>query len=507
MAGVVYLIGAGPGDPGLITTKGAELLGSADVVVHDRLVPRELLDLAPQAVIVDMGKEPSTPGTFQSLINDKLIASAREGKTVVRLKGGDPFVFGRGGEEALALAEAGIRFEVVPGVTSAIAVPAYAGIPVTHRGMASAFTVVSGSEDPSRQQSSLDWQALARTPGTLVVLMGWRSLPSIVERLLAEGRSPDTPVSVTQWGTVPRQRTVDGSLADIIAKGNSAEFTSPVVTVIGETAALRPAMQWFGRGPLSGKRVLVTRSRSQASTLSKLLADQGAEPVELPTIEVQPLADTSELDRALANLENFEWVIFTSTNGVDAVFERLAANARDARAFAHAKVAAIGAATATALAAHGITADLVPSAYTTESVAGAFASLDIRGSRILLPCADIAPATLADGLRSLGARLTVVDAYHTVVPADASGRAGEELSSGTIDAVTFTSSSTVRNLVGLLGGDASLINASRVVSIGPATSRTADAMGVRVDTEAREHTVRGVVNAAMEMLNDERTAE
>lgn len=500
--GTVYLVGAGPGDPGLITVRGAELLRKAHVVVYDRLVSSALLALARDAELIYVGKEPDTPGEFQAFINEQLAANARSGKTVVRLKGGDPFVFGRGGEEAIALAEAGVPFEVVPGVTSAIAVPAYAGVPVTHRDVAASFTVVTGSEDPVKPDSQVDWRALARVGGTLVVLMGWRSLPVIVRALLEEGRSPATPVCVTQWGTLPNQLTVDGTLADIVERGDAAGITSPVVTVIGETAALRPALRWFDRTPLFGKRVLVTRSRTQAGTLSGLLAARGAEAVDLPAIAVEPLSDTSDLDAVLGELAGFDWVIFTSTNGVDAVFRRLTAAGRDARVFASARVAAIGPATAEALAVRGIAADLMPAAYTSRSVANSFASLDVRDARILLPRADIAPPALPDGLRQMGALVTEVSAYRTVVPGEASVEAKGILASGTIDAITFTSSSTVRNLVALLDG-AELINGSKVVSIGPVTSKTASELGVRVDKEAVEHTVRGVADAVLEVLGDE----
>ena len=501
-SGTVYLVGAGPGAPGLITAKGAELLRKADVVVYDRLVSSAVLALAANAELIYVGKEPDTPGEFQTFINEQLAANARDGKAVVRLKGGDPFVFGRGGEEAMALAEAGVRFEVVPGVTSAIAAPAYAGVPVTHRDVAAAFTVVTGSEDPAKPDPQVDWKALANVGGTLVVLMGWRSLPAIVQALLDEGRSPDTPAAVTQWGTLPNQRTVSGTLANIVEKGNEAGITSPVVTVIGETVALRPALRWFDRTALFGKRVLVTRSRTQAGTLSALLTAHGAEAVELPTIAVEPLADTSALDAALAELGSFDWVIFTSANGVDTVFGRLAASGKDARAFSHARVAAIGPATAEALVVRGITADLMPTAYTSRSVANSFAALDISGARILLPRADIAPPTLPDGLRQMGAAVTEISAYHTAIPADAAAVAKETLASGTIDAVTFTSSSTVRNLVSMLGG-AALINECKVISIGPVTSWTASELGVRVDREAAEHTVRGVADAVLEVLSDE----
>ncbi len=513
MPGVVYLVGAGPGDPGLITAKGADLLRRADIVVYDRLVSSDLLALAARAELVYVGKEPSTPSSFQEHINNSLAAAAMQGKTVVRLKGGDPFVFGRGGEEALALAEAGVPFEIVPGVTSAIAVPAYSGVPVTHRGVAAAFTVVTGSEDPSKPESALDWQALARSPGTLVVLMGWRSLPAIVDALIAAGRSPETPVSATQWGTSPQQQTVDGVLADIVAKGVAAGFTSPVVTVIGDVAQLRPALRWRRDAPLAGKRILVTRARAQASVLSALLAEQGAEPIELPAIEIRPLKNHAELDAALRRLTNanpngtsqsaFDWVVFTSVNAVEVVFDRLAASGKDARAFAGADVAAIGPATAAALQSRGIAPDMMPRSYTTSAIVDAFSARGIDSARILLPRADIAPPALADGLRSLGAELVEVVAYHTVAPANAPQLASETLAAATIDAITFTSSSTVRNLVRLLDGDPSPINARSVISIGPATSATARELGVRVDIEAAEHTVKGVVAATLELFENE----
>ena len=500
--GVVSIIGAGPGDPGLITAKGADLLRRADVVVYDRLVSPALLSLAPNAKLVYAGKEPDAPPESQSLINERLVEMAREGKRVARLKGGDPFVFGRGGEEAIALAEAGVRFEIVPGVTSAVAAPAYAGVPVTHRGAASVFTVVTGSEDPSKPDAALDWSALAKTPGTLVALMGGRNLPAIADALLRAGRDPETPACVTQWGTLPRQRTASGTLGSIAAKAAEAGIGAPSVIVVGETAALRPSLRWFDTGPLFGKRVLVTRSRAQASALSRLLAERGAEPVELPAIDVRPIEDPSALDAALAELGGFDWTAFTSANGVEAVFERLAAQGRDARAFASVKIAAIGPATADALRERGIAADIVPTASTGQSVADSFGARGVRGARIFLPRADIAPPALPDGLRRLGADVTEAAAYRTAVPADAAERAREALASGMMDAVTFTSASAARNLVALLGGDPAPVNESVVVSIGPATSAAARTLGIRVSAEAREHTAQGVVDAAMEAMSD-----
>ena len=498
-AGTVYLVGAGPGDPGLITVRGAECLQRADVVVYDRLSSASLLDLAPaSAERVFMGKDPETSAGLQDAINNVLVEAALAGKTVVRLKGGDPFVYGRGGEELQALGAVGVPFEVVPGVTSAVAAPAYAGIPVTHRGTASAFTVVSGSEDPSKPESALDWAALAAMPGTLVVLMGWKALPGIVQALMEHGRPPDEPAAVTQWGTLPQQRTVVGTLADIVERGQQAGIASPVVTVVGEVVRLRETLRWFDTRPLFGRRVLVTRSRTQAGVLSQLLTAQGAEPVELPTVQIVPLEDYTELDAALAQARDYQWLVFTSANSVEVAFDRLRMLGRDTRALGSARVAAIGPATAAALLERGVVADFVPDTYTTEAVAEGFRRYFMEGARVLLPRADIGQETLPDGLRALGAEVGQVTAYRTVVPVDASRRAREVLSSGTIDVATFTSSSTVRNLVELLDGDLALLDGVVVVSIGPVTSRTAAELGVRVDVEAREHTVPGVVQALVE---------
>lgn len=497
--GKVYLVGAGPGDPGLITVKGLQCLQQADVVIYDRLSNARLLEHAPaEAERVFMGKEPDTPGEFQKAINSALAQATQAGKTVVRLKGGDPFLFGRGGEEAQALRAAGVPFEVVPGVTSAIAVPAYAGIPVTHRGAASSVTVVSGSEDPTKPESSLDWKVLAATPGTLVVLMGWRSLAGIVDALLAHGRSPDTPVSATQWGTLPQQRTVTATLASILARGQEAGFTSPVVTVIGPVAGLRETMRWFDTQPLFGKRVLVTRSRTQASVLSQRLADRGAEPVELPTIDVAPLDDYSELDNTLGQVQRYQWMVLTSVNAVDAVFHRLRHAGKDARHLGPVQIAAVGPATAEALTRHGVIADFVPDTYTTEAVAKGFSRFSMNGVTVLLPGADIGGEMLPEGLARLGAQVDQVVAYRTVTPERMAEHAKELLAFGTLDAATFTGSSTVRNLVSLLDGDPQPIRGLLVASIGPATSRTAKELGLQVDVEAREHTIPGLVQSLVE---------
>ena len=507
-AGVVYLVGAGPGDPALITVKGVECLQRASLVVYDRLSNARLLDYAPaHAERVFMGKEPDTPGEFQRTINEVLVQAARSGKTVVRLKGGDPFVFGRGGEEAVALQAAGVPFEIVPGVTSAVAVPAYAGIPVTHRGLASSFTVVSGSQDPGTPEPSLDWQALAAAPGTLVLLMGWRSLPRIARALLEHGRAPDTPVAATQWGTTANQRTVSGTLANIVELGQQAGLSSPVVTVIGPVAALRDTIRWFDTKPLFGKRVLVTRSRAQASTLVRQLTGQGADAVELPTIEAAPPDGYEALDQALGSVDQYRWLVLGSVNAVQVVFDRLRYAGKDARALGGVQVAAVGPATAEALLRHGVAADFVPDTYTSDALSDGFRRFPMQGARVLMPRADIGQDALPEGLRAQGASVDQVTAYRTVQPAGVKDRARALLVSGGIHAATFTSSSTVRNLVELLDGNVAPLQEVLVATIGPSTSRTARALGLRVDIEAPEHTVSGLVRALVNYYTSASSAE
>ena len=499
MAGKVYLIGAGPGNPGLITVKGLGRLREADVVVYDRLVDRLLLSYVKEGTeLVYVGKGPAERVMEQDEINRYLVDRALEGKLVARLKGGDPFVFGRGGEEAQALAHAGIAFEVVPGVTSAIAAPAYAGIPLTHRELASSFTVVSGSEDPSKEESSVRWDLLARSGGTLVVLMGWNALGKITETLITEGMEPSTPVALICWGTEPYQRTVTGTLKDIVDRGNEAGLTPPVVAVIGRVVDLRRELGWSEGGALAGKRVLVTRTRAQASSLSEMLAAEGAEPVELPTIEVLPLEDYSRVDLAVASLQTYSWVIFTSANGVDAFYNRMEALALDSRAFGGVRVGAIGPATGAALAQRGIRADFVPPRYVSEAMVEAMGDLEMEGRRVLLPRADIGRDELAEGLARLGAEVEPLPVYRTVVPQDSRDRAQVLLKDGNIDLVTFTSSSTVLNLLGLLDGNGSIPQGALVACIGPITASTAREMGLRVDIVAQEYTIAGLVRAVKE---------
>jgi len=656
--GEVWLVGAGPGDPGLITLTGLEAVRQADVIVYDRLVSPRLLEHArdgaeliyvgkiPHTVIPRSGGRRKATGATRNLdashakaadthdqagINRVLVEKAREGKRVVRLKGGDPFVFGRGGEEAEALRDAGVTFQVVPGVTSAVAVPAYAGIPVTHRGVAATFAVVTGheaedvilsgesglagEEATSRRNlgrgdvSSVAWAKLATAVDTLVLLMGMKTLPEVIEKLIAGGRAAGTPAAVIRWGTTPNQRTVVGTLADIVRRVEEAGLEPPAITVVGEVVRLRETLRWFEDRPLFGKRVLITRTRRQASALARLLAEEGAIPVELPAIEIEPSFDEAAVGAALQTLTDgaYAWAVFTSANAVELWFDLMRKQGLDARAFGGVRVAAIGPATADALAERGIAADAVPEEYVAEGVVEALAghssvilsghdalagpspvipsgesglardkaaprgnlgrgsarssheaetSLPARpvaegdspgrealegtsgattplqpGDRVLVPRAESARPELVEGLRALGAEVDEVTLYRAAVPAEAPAEALSLLRDGGIDIVTFTSSSTVRNLAALLGddfpvllsgegapssvilsgdkagaevatsprrdlgGEASERARPLIACIGPITADTARELGLRVDVEAPEHTVPGLVRA------------
>jgi uroporphyrinogen III methyltransferase / synthase len=482
----VYLVGAGPGDPGLITVRGRELLERADVVVYDRLAHPSLLDLAPAAAArIDVGKAPGRVAMDQDGINATLVEHGLTGATVVRLKGGDPFVFGRGGEEAEALIDAGVPFEVVPGITSAIAAPAYAGIPVTHRGLSTHVTIVTGHEDPAKGTTDTDWPALARAGGTLVILMGAGRLETIVDLLVEHGRSPDTPVAAVRWGTRAEQSTTRATLSTITALG----VASPSAIVVGPVAALDLA--WFENRPLFGRTVVVTRAREQASSLRARLEELGADVIELPSISIEPLA----LDRA--RLDGVTWLVFTSVNGVEGYFTRaLADHGLDTRALAGVQVAAIGPGTAAALAARGVTADLVPERFIAESLLEAFPPA-LSGDRVVLARAEQARDVLPEGLERLGYGVEVLPVYRTVT-AEPDPAELVRVRAGTVDALTFTSSSTVANFCDLVGE----LSEPRplVVSIGPVTSTTARERGLRVDAEGDPHTIDGLVAALLAAL-------
>ncbi len=502
--GKVYLVGAGPGAPGLISWKGLQSLRQAEVVVYDRLLDERLLDeVTAEAERIYVGKAAGEHTRTQDEINRILVDKASRGKLVVRLKGGDPFVLGRGGEEADALRASSLTFEIVPGVTSAVAVPAYAGIPVTHRGVASSFAVVTGHEDPGKPGSSIAWDKLATAVDTLVFLMGMQNLENIIGRLLEHGRSPDTPVAVIKDGTGPGQRTAVGTLANIVDAVTREELGPPAVVVVGEVVRLRERLRWFDNRPLFGKKVLVTRSRHQASALSRMLAECGAAPVELPAIDIQPLADTDELDRVISDLARYQWVVFTSSNGVESFFGRLRSLGKDCRSLFAVKLAAIGPATAEALEQRGLVPDYVPADYTGAALVSGLAGQNVAGRSILLLRTDIADRELSDGLAKLGATVDEVTVYRTVSPAASIAEAKERLLAGEIDVVTFTSSSTVSNLVAAFDGAKPDIGGAVIACIGPKTAETAKTAGLKVDVVASDHTIPGLVGAIEGFLTEE----
>ena len=481
--GKVYLVGAGPGDPNLITVRGLRLLRSADVVAHDRLVdPRLLRRAAEGGRVIDVGKIPrGGGGAAQDRINALLIAEAKRGNMVVRLKGGDPFVFGRGGEEARALRAGGVPFEIVPGVTSAIAAPAFAGIPLTQRGVSSSFTVFSGSRAADGGGAdSTDWRALAQAPGTLVALMAWRNLDEIADNLIAAGKSPQTPAAVVSMGSRAEQKTASAPLVSIAQAAQARGLSSPAVLVVGDVARLRDELDWFETLPLFGRRVLVTRAAEQAGGLSERLASLGAHPVEIPTIRAVPLADNPELDAALADLGRFDWIAFSSANAVRAVFDRLSAAGADSRALHSVRVAAIGSATASALAARGISADFVPERSGSDGFADGLARLGVSGARILLPRSDIAGGALPERLRQSGAVVSEIAAYRTETPESSRAPLAAALDGG-LDAATFASASAVSNLIALLDGDISRLDGVAIACIGRATAAAASELGLKVD--------------------------
>jgi uroporphyrinogen III methyltransferase/synthase len=490
-AGVVYLVGAGPGDPGLVTVRALELIGAADVILYDRLVPRGALEGAREdAELVYVGKEPGSTEMAQEEIELLMVERARAGRSVVRLKGGDPFVFGRGGEEAEALAAAGVEFEVVPGVTAGVAAPAYAGIPVTHREDSSAVAFVTGHEDPAKEGSALDWDALARFPGTLVLYMGVRRLPEISERLIAAGRDPGEPAVAIERGTLPGQRTVAAFLSELPDAAARAELRAPAVILVGPVADRRETIAWLERRPLYGLRVVVTRARAQASGLARTLEALGAETIELPAIRIIPRTDSAEVRRAVDDIHTYALVCLTSPNGVRLLFEALTESGRDARALANATVAAIGPGTAAALAERGIVADVVPTRSVAEALVEELEDVNVEGRPALVARAAEARDVLPDALRERGARVDVVALYETVAeePAAEAIEAAQDA-----DYVTFTSSSTVRNLVQAVGQR--FPAGARVVSIGPVTSQAARDVGLDVDVEAERHDPDGLVEA------------
>lgn len=490
--GYVYLIGAGPGDPGLITVKGRECIARADVILYDYLANRGLLDAArPGAELVYAGKVGGAHNREQRQINEMLVEKALEGKIVARLKGGDPFIFGRGGEECEALVEAGIPFEIVPGVTAAVGAAAYAGIPLTHRDCTTSVAFVTGHESEGKEVSGIDWDGLSLGSGTVVFYMGMKNLPLIAENLAAHGRSPETPVALIRWGTRPEQEVLTGTLADIAEKARKAGFKPPAVTVVGDVVRLRERLRWFDDRPLFGKGVLVTRATDQAGRFSCLLGDQGARVYECPAIAVAPPDSFEALDEAIRSLPGFDWLVFTSVNGVERFFDRLLALGFDSRALGACLVAAVGPRTGEALAARGIRPDLIPSGYHAEGVVEAFAGLEVAGMKALYPKADRARDVIPTGLAGLGMVVCAPVAYRTTLPDSLPPEALAALEERRIHCVTFTSSSTVTNLAAMVGENRliHLLEGVAVASIGPVTSATCRELGLRVDLEPAESTI------------------
>ena len=480
---MVYLIGAGPGDAGLLTLRARELLRAADVVIYDRLADDAILNFCAGARKIYAGKSAGNHTLKQSEINQLLVTEARRGGIVVRLKGGDPFIFGRGGEEALTLRENNLPFEIVPGVTSAVAVPAYAGIPVTHRGIATSFAVVTGHEDPSKPESTIRWDKLATAVDTLIFLMGVANLPQIVDKLIANGRPPDTPAALIRWGTRPEQEVVVTTLA----RAPHEKILPPAIFLVGEVVNLREKLKWFDIRPLFGKKILVTRARAQASKLSAALKNLGATVIECPTIKIAAPSDNfRRLDAAIDNLRGFDWLIFTSANGVENFFARLKIRGLDTRSLGGVKVAAIGSATAGKLSDVGIAADVVPKNFVAESLADALKNF-VGGKKILLARAEDARDVLPTTLENFGADVTVAPAYKTLAESPA------QIDFDAIDLLTFTSSSTVKNFAAAYGVDA--MKKIPTAAIGPITARTLETFGATADVVADKFTINGLVEA------------
>jgi uroporphyrinogen III methyltransferase / synthase len=493
--GKVYIIGAGPGDPGLLTLRGAECIREAEVIIFDHLVsPEILLHAGEKARRIYAGKQGGDHTLSQEEINRRLVEEAGQGNVVARLKGGDPFIFGRGGEEAEVLREAGIPFEIIPGVTSAVAVPAYAGIPLTHRDHTSTVAFITGHEDPTKEKSDIDWEALAGI-GTLVCLMGVKNLPAIAENLIRCGKPAETPAALIRRGTTPDQETLTGTLGDIAQKAGESRFTPPAILVVGGVVGLRETMNWFETKPLFGRGIVVTRPEAQAEGLAELLQARGARVIPFPVIRIAEPKSWARLDQALDELDTFSWVVFTSANGVSSFFRRLRERGRDIRDLKGIRIATIGPATAAAVGALGIRVDLIPEEFISEGIVRAFVGEDLRGCRVLLPRAEEARDVIPEGLVKMGAKVDVVTAYRTV----RSNREASEilplLDRGKVDVITFTSPSTVTHFLGIMGPDFRLPSRVRIACIGPVTADAARKAGLTVDILQERYTIPELVAA------------
>ncbi len=494
-SGIVYLIGAGPGDPGLITVRGLECLRRADVVVYDYLANPGFLAEAPKAEHIYVGKSRGRHHTPQEQINVLLAEKARLGKVVARLKGGDPFLFGRGGEEARFLRQEGIHFEVVPGVTAGFAAAAYAGIPLTHRDFTATLSLVSGHEDPSRKMSRIDWSKLASGGDTLVFYMGMTNLPVIAERLMAHGRPPGTPVAIIRWATTPRQETLTARLDDVVERARNAQIGPPAIIVIGEVVTLREELRWFDNRPLFGRRILVTRAADQAGDFCDLLRQEGADPILCPLIEIVPPQSWEELDEALERLPETDILVLTSANAVRIFLARLRETGRDLRALHGTTIVAVGPKTAAALEALGLSPDLIPENHHAEGVVNLLRKHGIAGRRILYPRAELARDLIPREMEAAGAEVISPIAYRTVLPEGTDPLLNEKLEGG-LDAVTFTSPSTVENFMHLTGPQArKRLSGAAVFSIGPQTTAAAMRLGLTVAAEAESSTIEAIVIA------------
>jgi uroporphyrinogen III methyltransferase/synthase len=495
--GMVYLVGAGPGDAGLLTLRGAELLARADVVVYDALVNPDLLRLAPKSSeIIYGGKRCKDHSIPQEELNQLLVAKAREGKAIVRLKGGDPYIFGRGGEEAEELAEAGVPFEVVPGVSSIAAAPNYAGIPLTHRDHSSSFTVITGHEDPAKDGSDIDWAQVARLPGTKVILMGLQRIREITSTLVAQGMAADTPVGMVRWGTTGQQQSIDGTLASIADVVDKSGFSAPAVTVIGDVVKLRSKLNWFERRPLFGRRIVVTRTRNQASDLSRQLVEGGAEVLEIPTIRIVPPTKREPLVEALAGLSSYDWLVFTSPNGVTTFFEHFLKAFPDLRDLGAVRIAAVGPATAAKVKELHLQVDVMPNEYLAARIADALVKFEsIENLRILLLRAEVANGELPRLLEEKGAIVDDVACYQTVPETEDPAGTASKLTESGADWITFTSSSTVENFHARFDLPALLKRYPRMktASIGPETSKALAGLNLQATVEAKIHNVQGLV--------------
>jgi len=504
-AGLVYLVGAGPGDPGLITLRGVECISRGDVIVFDYLANRRLLDhAATGAELVYAGKIGGRHNQNQEEINCLLIEKAREGKTVVRLKGGDPFVFGRGGEECEALRKAGVPFEVVPGVTAAIGASAYAGIPLTHRDFTASVQFVTGQEGDGKDKSNIDWERISVGNGTVVFYMGVFNLRHNMQKMIEHGRAPETPVALVRWGTLPEQEVLEGRIADIADMAEKSGFKPPAITIVGDVVKLRSRLRWYDNRPLSGRKIMVTRSSDQSGVFSSMLAEEGAEVIECPTIKIFPPSDDfCELDSAIADIGSFDWLILTSINSVKFLFERMELSGKDARSLGRCRIMAVGPQTGAGLRSHGIRADMIPADYKAEGVIAEFEKIDMKGKKVLFPRSEIAREVIPRGVERMGAICVSPVAYRNEAPESIPEKAMMALEKHDVDCVVFTSSSTVANLAGIVGKNilAGLLRESAVASIGPITSKTCRECTLEVDIEPEEYTLSALKEKIVEYFS------